>query len=446
MTKLTRAAIYCRDSKSYGSFEPEKPHNTVAYQAGSAMTFIVDKNLAFSGLYVDAADSYTSLEHLSKDCARGLIDLVIVRDLDVLSGDDNLLLALEDMISVPFIGVEDLDTTKDDLNIQTLEYAVEERHHTDEHRQALKEAAREQSESRQEDGKFVGRTPYGYSKAGDELTADPKTASVVRKIYDLFLSGYKLNDIRRYLKENEIGSPTGTEWNLPGIKRILQRSLYCGDEHIEALISRETYELANERLSTRTIKKDDQKTDFFPMAVCDICGKKLTYKRARDLYLCDRHTGESPKEKPLDHAPKITTQELMVEVSRQYNAYLAEMKFFQDKPIWETDLCLEERAEDKIQLGEKLLELDPNTEDYGVNVKKVSDPYAGLWLDWIQTLKNVGDDYYHALIRAKLPDIWRPMYRFDARVVKRSVDEIRLKKDGLVTVHFKAEKAFKTLR
>ena len=446
MTKLTRAAIYCRDSKSYGSFEPENPHNTVAYQAGSAMTFIVDKSLTFSGLYVDAADSYTSLERLSRDCARGLIDLVIVRDLDVLSGDDNLLLALEDMISVPFIGVEDLDTTKDDLNIQTLEYEVEERHHTDEHRQALKEAAREQSESRQEDGKFVGRTPYGYLKAGDELIADPKTASVVRKIYDLFLSGHKLNDIRRYLKENEIGSPTGAEWNIPGVKRILQRSLYCGDEHTEALISRETYELANERLSTRTIKKDDQKPDFFPMAVCDICGKKLTYKRSRDLYLCDRHTAELPKEKPLDHAPKITAQELMVEVSRQYNAYLAEMKFLQDKPIWETDLCLEERAEDKIQLGEKLLELDPNTEDYGVNVKKVSDPYAGLWLDWIQTLKNVGDDYYHALIRTKLPDIWRPMYRFDARVVKRSVDEIRLKEDGSVTVHFKAEKAFKTLR
>jgi len=57
-------------------------------------------------------------------------------------------------------------------------------------------------------------------------------------------------------------------------------------------------------------------------------------------------------------------------------------------------------------------------------------------------LRNLRDDYHHALLRDNLPDIWRPMYRFDPRVVNRSVSSIRLKEDGTVETHFKAEEAF----
>jgi len=57
-----------------------------------------------------------------------------------------------------------------------------------------------------------------------------------------------------------------------------------GGDHIQPLVSRENFDLANEMLTTKTIKKDDQEPDYFPMAVCGVCGKKLTFKRSRSIY------------------------------------------------------------------------------------------------------------------------------------------------------------------
>lgn len=189
MSVLNKAAIYCRDTGIYGSFEPDDSHSTVAYQAGSAMTYIIDKKLDFCGLYVDEADSTSSMEALSRECANGIIEAVIVRDLDVLGENDNLLLWLEDNIPIPFIGVEDLDSTKENLNVETLEYEneEEERHHSDEHKQAIRKSVSELTKEKQDEGIHIGRTPYGYQKAGDDLVAEPEEAPVVRKIFELFL-------------------------------------------------------------------------------------------------------------------------------------------------------------------------------------------------------------------------------------------------------------------
>ena len=87
MSVLNKAAIYYRDTGSYGSFEPDDPHSTVAYPAGSAMTYIIDKKLDFCGLYVDEADSTSSMEALSRECANGIIEAVIVNLCDRHTGD-----------------------------------------------------------------------------------------------------------------------------------------------------------------------------------------------------------------------------------------------------------------------------------------------------------------------------------------------------------------------
>lgn len=442
MSMKKNVAIYCRDMERYGTFEIETPHNTVAYQAGSAMTFIVDKKLDFCGLYVDDADSFSAIDALSRECAAGKIDAIIVRDLDVF-GDDAHLLTLEDEVPVPIIGVEDFDSTKEKLNLDTLQYEKEAQHHSDEHKQAIHETTSNVTKKMQDEGQYVGRIPYGYVKVGDDLVADSEKAVVVRDIFNLFVDGYKINDIRKYLKSKGIKSPTGAdEWNIPGVKRILQRETYYGDAHIEPLVSREIYEAANEMLTTKTIKKDNQEPDYFPMAVCDVCGKKLTFKRSRGTYLCDRHTGEFSTEKRLEHEPRISVQELSGKVIQQYNDHLADMGYFQDKPIWMTDLCIEERGRDKIALGEKLLALDPQSKDYIDRVKDATEPYEGLWLDWMRALKNLKDDFFEALIRRQLPNVWRPMYKFDPNAIRRSVSSIRLKEDGSIETHFKAETAF----
>ena len=110
--------------------------------------------------------STSSIMELSRACKAGNIDMVIVRDLDVLWDNDSLLLWLEDNFPVPFIGAEDLDSTKENLNIETLEYEREERHHSDEHKQALSENIGKLISEKQDEGFYVGRIPFGYLKTG----------------------------------------------------------------------------------------------------------------------------------------------------------------------------------------------------------------------------------------------------------------------------------------
>lgn len=202
-----------------------------------------------------------------------------------------VLLLQEDSFPVPFIGAEDLDITKEKLNPQPLEIEQdeEERHHSEEHKQAIQESADEYTNEKQEQGIYLGRIPYSYQKVGDDLVADLGTAPIVSKIFELFISGYKINDIRRHLKGEGIKSPTGTEWNPLGVKRILQRETYLGGDHIQPLVSRENFDLANEMLTTKTIKKDDQEPDYFPMAVCGVWQKV----KDQEAYICAISTTEN---------------------------------------------------------------------------------------------------------------------------------------------------------
>ena len=118
-----RVAIYCRASADPGAFEPENA-DSLAYQAGSAMAFILDNGLTFSGLYIDEA-GYSALKALIRDSVAGTIDSVIVRDLDVLAADDAILNRLE-AVPVVFIGADDLDSTRENLWVETLQYRWKE--------------------------------------------------------------------------------------------------------------------------------------------------------------------------------------------------------------------------------------------------------------------------------------------------------------------------------
>ena len=114
-TKPKNAAIYCRTSKEQGRTE-----DSLAYQVGSAMAFIIDNDLSFRGLYVDE-DGYSSLESLVRACSADMVDCVIVRDLDVMTTD---YAALNYMESFPLvmIGAEDLDSNRENLWVETLQY------------------------------------------------------------------------------------------------------------------------------------------------------------------------------------------------------------------------------------------------------------------------------------------------------------------------------------
>lgn len=86
-------------------------------------------------------------------------------------------------------------------------------------------------------GKLLIPELYGYKRPRDvlgklikhsNLEIDEAEASVVRFIYDSFLSGIGIDAIAETLNDMEIPTRTGKKWNNGGIRYILQNERYCG--------------------------------------------------------------------------------------------------------------------------------------------------------------------------------------------------------------------------
>ena len=131
---------------------------------------------------------------------------------------------------------------------------------------------------------------YGYRKGADgRPEIIPEQAGVVRKIYDLFLSGTPIRGILEYLNANSIPNISGgSQWAKNTVNSILINEKYCGDvllqktyiddcinkkvkkntgqlpmylvqNHHEGIISRETFDAAQAELARRSAGKSPSK-------------------------------------------------------------------------------------------------------------------------------------------------------------------------------------------
>lgn len=131
---------------------------------------------------------------------------------------------------------------------------------------------------------------YGYRKGDDgKPEIIPDQAEVVRKIYDLFLSGTPVRGIQEYLNASAVPNINGeSKWARSAIDSILTNEKYCGDvllqktyiddcinkkakkntgqlpmylvqNHHEGIISRETFDAAQAELSRRNAGRSPSK-------------------------------------------------------------------------------------------------------------------------------------------------------------------------------------------
>ena len=120
-----------------------------------------------------------------------------------------------------------------------------------------------------------GKIPYGYEKIKIEVGKNqknklkllPHEAEIVRKIFNLCLTGNGLKEITKTLNEEGLRRRTGDHWNISSIAYILKNETYTGaviwkekrkqaiiktpGAH-EAIISKEEFERAQELIKNRT--------------------------------------------------------------------------------------------------------------------------------------------------------------------------------------------------
>ncbi|MBO5609134.1 MAG: recombinase family protein [Eubacterium sp.] len=68
----------------------------------------------------------------------------------------------------------------------------------------------------------------GYDRVGDKYVINEEQAATVRKIFNLYLSGKTMNQIRDILTADGDKTAGGGKWTSTNISRILNKTTYCG--------------------------------------------------------------------------------------------------------------------------------------------------------------------------------------------------------------------------
>lgn len=145
-------------------------------------------------------------------------------------------------------------------------------------------------------GKGGGVSPFGYrTRLDKKLEIHPEEAKIVKEIFELNLKGKSTLNIAQHLNDRKFANRNGKRWWNSSVFRILKRKTYFGlyiinegkpnevshfNEDI-AIISKETYNKAQENLGLNNLKRDAKK---HPTALlkgiikCGICERNMSHE------------------------------------------------------------------------------------------------------------------------------------------------------------------------
>lgn len=106
--------------------------------------------------------------------------------------------------------------------------------------------------------KMAQRRCYGYDTGPDgELVIKSDEATVVRWIFDCYLSGDSLGKIAAGLEEQDIPSPTGKpKWNREALNKLLSNEKYTGRVLLQKTISVGGSKIKNDGFTDRYLYSD----------------------------------------------------------------------------------------------------------------------------------------------------------------------------------------------
>lgn len=79
------------------------------------------------------------------------------------------------------------------------------------------------------DGKYIFEPPYGYTKNADKrLCINIPQAAVIRRMFNLLLSGQSPRQITRTLNELNVPSPRGKKWQHAHVGKVLRQETFAG--------------------------------------------------------------------------------------------------------------------------------------------------------------------------------------------------------------------------
>jgi site-specific DNA recombinase len=302
-----RAAIYIRVSTE----EQAKEGFSLSAQRERLEAYAKSQGWDIVGYYADEGVSAKDtnrpeLKRMIDDIKNGRIDIVLVYRLDRLTRSVldlyNLLEVFEKHNCKFKSATEVYDTTTAIGRLFiTLVAALAQWE-----RENLGERVRMGMAQKVREGGWHGSNPpYGYDYIDGELHPNPKEAPVVKKIFDLYLSGFSDRKIAIYLNQNGIPTKKGKIWTEHRIKYILTNPLYTGalrwgvrvnredgfivEDSAPALVDKKTFEQAQMvRSSRRTFHGRAATSQFIFSGIvcCARCGSAMKSHKKIDNHKC----------------------------------------------------------------------------------------------------------------------------------------------------------------
>lgn len=289
-----RVAAYCRvstdDEEQLTSYEAQKN-----YYTDKIMT---NKEWTMAGIFADEGITGTSARkrpeflRMIRQCKQGKIDIVLTKSISRFARNTvdclNYVRALKELGIAVIFEKENMNTLEVDSEILITMLGAFAQSESE----SISANVRWGKRQAMKEGKAIinYKHLYGYRKGADgRPEIIPEQAGVVRKIYDLFLSGTPIRGILEYLNANNIPNISGgSQWAKNAVNSILINEKYCGDvllqktyiddcinkkvkkntgqlpmylvqNHHEGIISRETFDAAQAELARRSAGKSPSK-------------------------------------------------------------------------------------------------------------------------------------------------------------------------------------------
>lgn len=305
-----RVAAYCRvstDSEDQtNSFSAQFRYYTEYIMTNPKMELVdIYADEGITGTCVNKRDEF---KRMMKDASNGKLDRIFVKSVSRFAR--NSLECLESIRTLRSFGVtvlfenDNVDTKI--MNSELILYVKSAFAQSE----ALAGSKRVSTAIRMkmENGEFITcNAPYGYRLDKEcHLLIVPEEAEVVKKIFELYLTGNGIAKIVSILNDEGIQNEFGN-WSIPGIRYILTNEKYIGDSLLQktytpqmlplknipnkgeldryyvsnshkAIITREMFELVQFRMKQVTrVRKAPQKHFFTGLIECEECG--WSYKR-----------------------------------------------------------------------------------------------------------------------------------------------------------------------
>ena len=238
-----RVAAYCRVST-----DSEEQLTSYTNQKKVYTEMIAAKpEWEFAGLYADEgisgtrADKRPQFQKMINDCLAGKIDYIITKSVSRFARNTVDCLDHVRMLRARGIGIYFEEQNIDTLQIDSELYLVIYAGFAQSESESISKNVTWSFRKRFQDGKpvFNYKCLLGYRKGEDgEPEIVPEEASIVERIFNMYLSGETINRISTKLREENLQIP-GKRFSFSAsmIKGILRNERYCGDSILQKTVT-----------------------------------------------------------------------------------------------------------------------------------------------------------------------------------------------------------------